>query len=378
MIIFVLDRGNLCQGLFLFAKKKKHSRVYLYAQKAGQERRNMIREAIEKVVIKEDLTYDEAYSVMNEIMNGESTPTQNAAFLAALSTKSAKAETIDEIAGCAAAMRDHAVKVETGMEVFEIVGTGGDNAHSFNISTTSALVAAAGGIKVAKHGNRAASSKCGTADCLEALGVNIDQSPEKCVELLEKAGMCFFFAQKYHTSMKYVGAIRKELGFRTVFNILGPLTNPASPKMQLLGVYDEYLVEPLAQVLINLGVRRGMIVYGKDKLDEISLSAPTAVCELKDGWFKTYTITPELFGFERCEKADLVGGTPEENARITLDILKGEKSHKRNAVLLNAGAALYIGGKAETMKEGVALAAKLIDSGKALETLTTLIEISNQ
>lgn len=209
----------------------------------------MIKEAIVKIVNKEDLTYDEAYAVMNEIMGGETTPTQNAAFLAALSTKSAKAETTDEIAGCAAAMREHAVQVKTGMDVFEIVGTGGDNAQSFNISTTSALVAAAGGMKVAKHGNRAASSLCGTADCLEALGVNIDQSPEKCVELLNKVGMCFFFAQKYHTSMKYVGPIRKELGFRTVFNILGPLTNPGSPAMQLLGVYDEYLVEPLAQVL---------------------------------------------------------------------------------------------------------------------------------
>ena len=337
----------------------------------------MIKEAIVKIVNKEDLTYDEAYCVMNEIMSGETTPTQNAAFLAALSTKSARAETTDEIAGCAAAMRDHATKVETNMDIFEIVGTGGDNAHSFNISTTSALVAAAGGMKVAKHGNRAASSKCGTADCLEALGVNIQQGPEKCVELLEKVGMCFFFAQKYHTSMKYVGPIRKELGFRTVFNILGPLTNPASPKMQLLGVYDEYLVEPLAQVLINLGVKRGMVVYGRDKLDEISLSAPTAVCEFKDGWFKTYTITPEDFGFERCQKSDLVGGSPEENAEITRNILKGEKGHKRNAVLLNAGAALFIGGKAETLKDGVKLAAEIIDSGKALETLQKFIEVSN-
>ncbi len=338
----------------------------------------MIKEAIVKIVNKEDLTYDEAYTVMNEIMSGETTPTQNAAFLAALSTKSAKAETTDEIAGCAAAMRDNATKVDTGMDIFEIVGTGGDNAHSFNISTTSALVAAAGGMKVAKHGNRAASSLCGTADCLEALGVNIQQSPKRCVELLKEAGMCFFFAQKYHTSMKYVGPIRKELGFRTVFNILGPLTNPGSPKMQLLGVYDEYLVEPLAQVLISLGVERGMVVYGKDKLDEISMSAPTAVCEFKDGWFKSYTIAPEDFGFERCTKEDLKGGTPEENAKITRDILGGAKGHKRNAVLMNAGAALYIGGKAETLKDGIALAAEIIDSGKALETLDKLIEVSNR
>ena len=338
----------------------------------------MIKEAIVKIVNKEDLTYDEAYTVMNEIMGGETSPTQNAAFLAALSTKSARAETTDEIAGCAAAMREHAIKVNTGMDVFEIVGTGGDNAHSFNISTTSALVAAAAGMKVAKHGNRAASSLCGTADCLEALGVNISQDPEKCVELLKEVGMCFFFAQKYHTSMKYVGAIRKELGFRTVFNILGPLTNPATPSMQLLGVYDEYLVEPLAQVLINLGVKRGMVVYGMDKLDEISLSADTKICEINDGWYKTYTITPEDFGFEKCSKDDLKGGTPEENAKITKDILNGAKGHKRNAVLLNAGAALYIGGKADSFKNGVELAKEIIDSGKALKTLEKLILVSNE
>lgn len=338
----------------------------------------MIKEAIVKIVNKEDLTYNEAYAVMNEIMSGETSPTQNAAFLAALSAKSAKAETTDEIAGCAAAMRDHALRLHTDLDIFEIVGTGGDNAHSFNISTTSALVCAAGGMMVAKHGNRAASSKCGTADCLEALGVNIEQSPELCERLLREVGMCFFFAQKYHASMKYVGAIRKELGFRTVFNILGPLTNPGSPKRQLLGVYDEYLVEPLAQVLINLGVERGMVVYGKDKLDEISMSAPTAVCEFKDGWFKTYTICPEDFGLERCTKADLEGGTPEENAKITRDILNGEKGHKRNAVLLNAGAALYIGGKAESIQGGVKLAAEIIDSGKAEKTLEKLIKLSNE
>ena len=338
----------------------------------------MIKEAIVKIVNKEDLTYDEAYTVMNEIMSGETTPTQNAAFLAALSTKSTRAETTDEIAGCAAAMRDHATKLTTDMELFEIVGTGGDNAHSFNISTTSALVCAAGGMKVAKHGNRAASSKCGTADCLEALGVNIEQSPEKCIELLNEVGMCFFFAQKYHTSMKYVGAIRKELGFRTVFNILGPLTNPGSPAMQLLGVYDEYLVEPLAQVLISLGIKRGMVVYGQDKLDEISMSAPTTVCEIKDGWYKSYTVAPEQFGLERCTKADLVGGTPEENAQIVRDILSGQKGHKRNAVLMNAGAALYIGGKAESMADGIRLAAELLDSGKVMETLNKFIEVSNR
>lgn len=338
----------------------------------------MIKEAIVKLVNKEDLSFDEAYAVINEIMSGDTSPTQNAAFLAALSTKSARAETIDEIAGCAAAMRDHATKVDTDMELFEIVGTGGDNAQSFNISTTSALVAAAGGLKVAKHGNRAASSNCGTADCLEALGVNIEQSPEKCRELLNEAGMCFFFAQKYHTSMKYVGAIRKELGFRTVFNILGPLTNPGTPSMQLLGVYDDYLVQPLAEVLSSLGVKRGMVVYGQDKLDEISLSSPTSVCEIRDGWFRSFVITPEEFGFERCKKEDLRGGTPQENAEIVRRILSGEKGPKRDAVLLNAGASLYIGGKADSIREGVELAANIIDSGIAAETLDKLIRISNE
>ena len=338
----------------------------------------MIKEAIVKIVSKGDLTYDEAYTVMNEIMSGETTATQNAAFLAALSTKSARAETTDEIAGCAAAMRDHATRVDTGMDLFEIVGTGGDNAHSFNISTTSAIVAAAGGMKVAKHGNRAASSQSGTADCLEALGVNIHQSPERCVELLNEVGMCFFFAQKYHTSMKYVGAIRRELGFRTVFNILGPLTNPGSPSMQLLGVYDDYLVEPLARVLVSLGVKRGMVVYGQDKLDEISMSAPTTICEIKDGWYRTTVVKPENFGFATCAKQELVGGTPEENAQITIGILKGDKGPKRDAVLMNAGASLYIGGKVGSMKEGVALAAELIDSGKAYDTLEKLIEVSNR
>ena len=337
----------------------------------------MIKEAIVKIVDKQDLTYDEAYAVINEIMSGETSPTQNAAFLAALSTKSTKAETIDEIAGCAAAMRDHATKVKHNLDVMEIVGTGGDGAHSFNISTTSALVAAAGGVKIAKHGNRAASSQCGTADCLEALGVNIDQPPEKCLQLLDKAGICFFFAQKYHTSMKYVGSIRRELGIRTVFNILGPLTNPASPARQLLGVYDSSLVEPLAKVLASLGVKHGMVVYGMDKLDEISASAPTLICEFHENRYHTCTITPEQFGFTACKKEELEGGTPEENAEITLAILKGEKGPKRDAVLLNAGAALYIGGKAESFAEGVSLAARLIDSGRALETLEKFKRESN-
>lgn len=260
---------------------------------------------------------------MNEIMSGETTQVQNAAFLAALSTKSAKMETIDEISGCAAAMIHHVTKIHHDMDLFEIVGTGGDGAHSFNISTTSALVLAAAGVKVAKHGNRAASSHSGTADCLEALGVNINLSPETCVSLLREVGICFFFAQKYHTSMKYVGSIRKELGIRTVFNVLGPLTNPASPNRQLLGVYDEALVQPLAHVLYTLGVKRGMVVYGQDKLDEISASAPTTVCEFGGGNYQTYTIKPEDFGMTRCKKSDLEGGTPEQNAQITLSVLSG-------------------------------------------------------
>ena len=317
----------------------------------------MIKEAIVKIVDKQDLTYDEAYAVVSEIMSGATTPTQNAAFLAALSTKSTKAETIDEITGCAAAMREAATRFENDLDLLEIVGTGGDNAHSFNISTTSAFVIASSGVLVAKHGNRAASSLSGTADCLEALGANISLEPEKCHELLDKVGFCFFFAQKYHASMKYVGPIRKELGIRTVFNILGPLTNPAYPKFHLLGVYDRLLLEPIAEVLMKLGSKRGMVVYGTDKLDEIS---------------------PEQFGFERCTKDDLLGGTPQENAAITRGILSGEiQGHKRNAVLLNAGAAIYIGGKADSMADGIKLAAELIDSGKALAVLDKFVELSH-
>ncbi len=340
----------------------------------------MIKEAIEKIVLKEDLTYDEAYAVMNEIMNGETTPTQNAAFLAALSTKSTKAETIDEISGCAQAMREHALTVDGGdMDTLEIVGTGGDRAGSFNISTTTAFVAAAAGIKVAKHGNRAASSKSGTADCLEALGANINLEPEKCVSLLEDAGFCFFFAQKYHTSMKYVGAIRRELGFRTVFNILGPLTNPIKPSRQLLGVYDEYLLEPLAKVLTSLGVKNGMVVYGREKLDELSTAGETAVCEFNNGEYNSYVLTPEQFGLTRSTKQDLEGGTPEENAAITRDILSGkDKGPKYETVLMNAGAALYIAGKATDIADGIGKARELIDNGEALKAMERFVDLSNK
>ncbi len=337
----------------------------------------MIKEAIEKVVSKQDLTYDEAYTVMNEIMNGETSQVQNAAYLAALSTKSAKAETIDEISGSAAAMRDHALQVEHDMDVLEIVGTGGDHAGSINISTTAAFLIAAAGIKVAKHGNRAASSKSGAADCLEALGINISLSPEKCVELLKEINICFLFAQKYHASMKYVGAVRKELGIRTVFNILGPLTNPAHPTTMLLGVYDEYLLDPLAQVLMSLGVKRGMVIYGQDCLDEISLSAPTSICEFKDGWFKRYTIQPEDFGFTRCKKDDIKGGTPEENAAITRAILAGqEQGPKRDIVLLNAGAAIYLGGKAASIADGIGVARSLIENGAGFKKIAAFAKLS--
>ena len=340
----------------------------------------MIREAIEKISNKGDLTYQEAYTVMNEIMSGETTPTQNAAFLASLATKSTRAETIDEISGCAAAMREHATPVpHPGMEVLEIVGTGGDGAHSFNISTTAAFVIAASGIKVAKHGNRAASSLCGTADCQEALGANISQNPEQALALLEKTGMCFFFAQHYHAAMKYVGPIRKELGFRTVFNILGPLTNPARPEYFVLGVYDEYLVEPIAKVLDKLGVRRALVVYGQEKLDEISAVGPTTTCELKDGYYRTTVITPEQFGLTPGTKDELTGGTPEENAEITRGILNGTiRGTKRNAVVLNAGAGIFIGGKAGSMEEGVRMAEQLIDDGSAYRLMESYILESTQ
>lgn len=339
----------------------------------------MIKDAIIKIVNKGDLTYDEAKTVMLEIMNGQTTPTQNAAFLAALSTKSTKAETIDEISGCAEAMRSMATPVpHPGMEVLEVVGTGGDGAHSFNISTTSAMVIASAGVKVAKHGNRAASSLCGTADCLETLGVNIEQDPKLALKMLEETNFCFLFAQKYHAAMKYIGPIRKELGFRTVFNILGPLTSPAKPTMILLGVYDEYLVEPLAKVLSTLGVKRGVVAYGQEKLDEISPNGPTTICELRDGYYRTSILRPEDFGMVPGTKEDLVGGTPEENADITRGILNGKvQGPKRNAVLLNAGTALFIAGKADSIGDGSKMAADLIDSGKAMETLNRCIAVSN-
>lgn len=336
----------------------------------------MIREAIISLSQKNDLSYDQAKAVMNEIMDGQASPVQMAAYLTALSLKG---ETIDEITASAAGMRAHCVKLLHDQNVLEIVGTGGDGANSFNISTTSALVVAAGGVPVAKHGNRAASSKSGAADVLEALGVNITLPPEQSARLLRNIGICFLFAQNYHIAMKYVAPIRRELGIRTVFNILGPLSNPAGANMELMGVYEEALVEPLAQVMAKLGVTRGMVVYGQDKLDEISASAPTTVCEIRDGWFQSYQITPEQFGYSRCDKLELAGGAPAENAAITRAIVDGtERGAKRQAVCLNAGAALYIGGKAATTEEGVRLAESLLDSGAALKKLDQFIAESNR
>ena len=335
----------------------------------------MIKEAILKLARKEDIGYEMAKGAMNEIMSGLATDVQMSAYLTSLSMKG---ETIEEITASAEEMRNHCTRLLHDMDVVEIVGTGGDGSNSFNISTTSSIVIAAAGVPVAKHGNRAASSKSGAADVLEALGVNITASPEKSAELLKKIGICFLFAQNYHISMKYVAPIRKELGIRTVFNILGPLANPAGANMEVMGVYEEALVEPVAKVLCNLGVKNAMVVYGQDKLDEISMAAPTTVCEVKDGVFNSYTITPEQFGFTRCEKADLLGGTPQENAAITRAILNGEKGPKRDAVLMNAGAALYVAGKAASLAGGIGLAAEMIDSGKAKQKLEEFVRCSNE
>ena len=334
----------------------------------------MIKEAIIKLTNKENLSYGEAKAVMNEIMIGEASDVQKSAYLTALTMKG---ETIDEITGSAEEMRNHAVQLSHEGDVLEIVGTGGDKSDSFNISTTSSLVIASAGVSVAKHGNRAASSKSGAADVLESLGVNITISPRKSAELLQNIGICFLFAQSYHTAMKYVGSIRKELGIRTIFNILGPLANPASANLQVMGVYDESLVEPLAKVLSNLGVKRALVVYGQDRLDEISASAETSVCEVKDGTFKSYTISPEQFGLTRCKKEELTGGTPDENAAITKAVLAGEQGARRTAVVLNAGAGLYVAGKADSIEAGVRLAEELIDSGKAEKKLEEFVKYSN-
>ncbi len=336
----------------------------------------MIREAIFKLMDKKDLTYEEAEGVMDEIMAGEASQIQIASYLTALAFKG---ETIEEITASAAGMRSAGVRLLHEMDVLEIVGTGGDGSNSFNISTTSSIVIASGGVPVAKHGNRAASSKCGAADVLEALGVKITVSPEKSLELLKNINICFLFAQTYHSAMRFVAPVRKELGIRTIFNILGPLSNPAGANMELMGVFDETLVEPLAQVMSNLGVTSGMVVYGQDKLDEISMSAPTTVCEIQNGEFISYEITPEQFGYQRCSKEELAGGTPEENAAITRAILDGsDQGPKRQAVCLNAGAAFYIAGKSETIEAGVRLAERLIDDGSAKKELEAFVEESSK
>lgn len=334
----------------------------------------MIKEAILKLVKKEDIGYDMAMEVMDEIMSGKATDVQISSFLTAMSMKG---ETIEEITGSAKGMRAHSVKLLDHQNVLEIVGTGGDGSNSINISTIASIIVSAAGVKVAKHGNRAASSKCGTADVLETLGVNITISPEKSTEILDKIGICFLFAQSYHASMKYVGPVRKELGIRTIFNILGPLTNPAGANMQLLGVYDEELVEPLAKVLFNLGVNNAMVVYGQDKIDEISMSAPTTVCEVRNGHYTSYEIKPEDFGFTRCDKKDIEGGTPQENAAYALEILKGAKGPKTDAVLINAGAAIHIAKPDVSISEGIKIARETLESGKALKQLEEFVKFSN-
>ena len=335
----------------------------------------MIKEAILKVYKHQDLTYDEAYQTMDEIMSGEASEVQMSAYLTAMSMKG---ETIEEITASAKAMRDHCVRLLNDEEVLEIVGTGGDGSNTFNISTTSSIVISAAGVSVAKHGNRSASSKCGAADVLEELGVNIHITPEKSLQCLKEINLCFLFAQNYHLSMKYVAGVRKELSIRTIFNILGPLTNPAGASMQVLGVYEKDLIEPLTEVLNNLGVKSAMVVYGLDVMDEISTSAKTAVCEIKNGKTMSYEISPEYFDMEFSSKDDLVGGDAKENAKITLSILNGEKGPKRNAVLLNSGAGLYVAGKVDSLRDGVKLAEEIIDSGKALNQLEKFIECTNR
>ena len=314
----------------------------------------MIKEAILKVYKHEDLTYEEAYETMDEIMSGKASEVQMSAYLTAMSMKG---ETIDEITASAEAMRAHCVRLLNDEEVLEIVGTGGDGSNTFNISTTSSIVISAAGVPVAKHGNRSASSKCGAADVLEALGVNINISPEKSLSCLKEINLCFLFAQNYHLSMKYVAGVRKELSIRTIFNILGPLTSPAGASMEVLGVYERELLEPLTDVLKNLGVKSAMVVYGLDVMDEIS---------------------PEDFGMSISSKEDLVGGDAKENAEITLAILNGEKGPRRKAVLLNSAAGLYVAGRVDSLEDGIKLAEEVIDSGKALNQLEKFIEVTNR
>jgi anthranilate phosphoribosyltransferase len=335
----------------------------------------MIKEAIIKAVNRECIGYELAEEVMDEIMDGKASTIQMAAYLTAMAVKG---ETIEEISGSAAGMRKHCVRLLHDRDVLEIVGTGGDHSNSFNISTTSALVISAAGISVAKHGNRAATSRSGAADVLEALGVDITVPPEKSLKLLREINLCFLFAQNYHIAMKYVAPVRNELGIRTIFNILGPLVNPAGANRELLGVYDEDLVEPMAQVLGNLGVTDALVVYGQDGLDELSMSAATSVCEMRNGRFKSYDIRPEDLGFARCRKEDLTGGSPAENADITRAILHGEKGARREAVILNSAAAIFIARPELSLQQAAELAEATIDSGAAEAQLERFISLSNE
>jgi anthranilate phosphoribosyltransferase len=336
---------------------------------------NMIQQAIKMVLNKEDLTFDMTKSVMDEIMSGNATDAQIASFITAIRMKG---ETIDEITACAISMRNIGLKLQHEGDVLDIVGTGGDEAFTFNISTVSSLVISAAGIPVAKHGNRSVSSKCGSADVLEALGVKIDIPVEKSEKILQKIGICFLFAPVYHSSMRYAAPVRKQLGIRTIFNILGPLSSPANANLQLLGVYDENLVEPMAQVLANLGVKRAMVVHGHDGLDEVTLCAKTTVCEVNNGQVNSFFLDPHQFGFEFCKPEELIGGDPAFNAEIALNILKGEKSPKRDIVLLNSAVCLYMTYNNMTLRECVKMAADIIDSGKALEQLNKFIKLSNE
>mgnify|MGYP001027769880 FL=1 len=335
----------------------------------------MIKEAIIKLSKKEDLSYEMAQAVMDEIMSGEANDIQKSAYLTALAMKG---ETIDEITASAAGMREHCTRLLNDMDVLEIVGTGGDRSNSFNISTTSALVISAGGVPVAKHGNRSISSKSGAGDVLEALGVNISADPEVVEKCVEEVGIGFMFAPHFNPAMKYVGPVRNEMGIRTVFNTLGPLSNPSRAKAMVVGVYSPSLTEVIAGAMVNLGVERGFVVSGEDNMDEFTLTGPSIVSEIKDGKVETYEITPEQFGLKRCKIEELQGGDGAVNAQITKDILSGkERGAKREIVLLNAGAALYIGGKADGIEEGIRIAGETIDSGKAMETLESMVKTTN-
>lgn len=340
-----------------------------------QEKRTALKKYISLAADSKNLSEDEALAAMNIIMGDAATPAQISAFLMAMRIKG---ETIDEITGFAKGMRGKANVITGFRSAIDIVGTGGDMAGTFNISTTSSFVIAAAGIPVAKHGNRAASSKSGAADCLDALGVNIKLSPENAAKCLKNTNIAFLFAQVFHGAMRFVAPVRKEIGARTFFNILGPLTNPALADYIVLGIYDKSLMPLMANVLIKLGIKGAMVVNGSDGLDEITMTGITHVAEVRDGLIKEYDIDPHDYGFECCRPEDLQGGSPQENAQITLDILSGkERGAKRNTVLLNAGCAIYCSGHANDIKEGITIAAEMIDSGKALAKLNEMKDFTN-